>query len=476
MTANWTVAATQNTLELVKAQDLQISKNDGTSFTMSHTMGLVSITLNSTTICDSYTYTYSAYNNQGTPTQTGSNTWYASSDITGTNLPYRSSNTTAYYIKKPGAAAFTLTATQSNVFNTYKSNKRYAWTASVPVISSANTYASVDVSYSGPPYLQATWNIPCFSNIVCYTTPYAGKYEFKCWGANGGNGYSTYFFDSSINSWRMANSTEQSNGSCYSYGGKGGYTYGVLSSLAKNVSFYIGVGGGGTSTRTTRTNNSPSSTLVRAISGGYNGGGQGLELEKKSNQYCHYGGGGGGATHIATVTGLLSALTKPQVLMVAGAGGGGGGHSQRTTGGVGGNTTGGTATPIANNGHELAYGGTQTAGGSWKLNGTNTDYDATAHATKGSWGQGGNKIVVAEDVVGGGGGGGAGYYGGAAGEWSAGGGGSSYINGYSGCTQQNSTYIFTSTSMINGTNVASQAANPSGNNNGYARIMYTYIP
>ena len=440
-------------------------------------MGLAQIALNSTTIYDSYTYTYTSTTNPGTPTQSGGNTWYASSTHSGSNLPYRASNTEACYLRKPGAAAVTLTATQSNVFNTYKSTKRFAWSATAPVVSTGGTYVSVAVSYSGPPYLQATWNIPCLSGIVAYTTPYAGKYEFKCWGANGGNGYSTYFYTGAEMSYRMATATEQSNGSCYSYGGKGGYTYGTLSSLTKNITFYICVGGGGTSTRTARTNLHPAADLIRSISGGYNGGGNGAEYEKSSNEFCHYAGGGGGATHIATVTGLLKNLTKVQTLMVAGGGGGGGGHQQQETGGHAGGLAGSAGTApgtYAQNigGGGVAHGGTQNQGGGW-TNGAGVSYDMSSEATAGIYGKGGDHIT---NALHGGGGGGAGYYGGAGAYWNAGGGGSSYINGHSGCTQQNPTYVFTGTSMIAGANVASQAPNPSGNNNGYARIAYTYIP
>ena len=71
------------------------------------------------------------------------------------------------------------------------------------------------------------------------------------------------------------------------------------------------------------------------------------------------------------------------------------------------------------------------------------------------------------------GGGGAGYYGGAGGFWGAGAGGSSYINGYSGCTQQNGTYVFTGSSMTVGSSVSNK---PTNDKNGYARITYTYIP
>ena len=464
------MATDQSTLANYKSSDFQAAKASGTAFTMGHKMGLAQIALNSTTIYDSYTYTYMSTTNPGTPAQSGGNTWYASSTHSGSNLPYRASNTEACYLRKPGAAAVTLTATQSNVFNTYKSTKRFAWSATAPVVSTGGTYVSVAVSYSGPPYLQATWNIPCLSGIVAYTTPYAGKYEFKCWGANGGNGFSTYFFTGS--EYREATSAEKTNGSCYSYGGKGGYTYGVLSSLAKNITFFVCVGGAGSNSSTAHLEiYGPLVVAQRAVSGGYNGGGNGSE-RNNGNVYVHNGAGGGGATHIATATGLLQSLTKAQTLMVAGAGAGGGGHQQGETGGYAGGTSGYPGSVAGSYAMNLgiAQGGSQSQGGGWKnASGASTDYSSSTEA--GSYGKGGSN-----KNNGAGGGGGAGYYGGAGGYWNSGGGGSSYINGHSGCTQQNPTYVFTGTSMIAGANVASQAPNPSGNNNGYARIAYTYIP
>ena len=433
---------------------------------MAHKMALAEIDLKGVTIYDNYTYTYTSVSNQGTPIQTGGNIWYASSTMSSTYKPYRHSDTKAYFIRKPGAAAFTVSATQSNIFATYKSNKRYAWSASIPATSPASTYTSTAVSYSGPPYLQATWNIPCYSGIVSYITPYAGKYEFMCWGANGGNGYSTYYWTGS--GYREANSTEKGDGSCYCYGGKGGYTYGVLSSLASNVVFFVCVGGAGNNSSTVHLEtNGTFANAQKVISGGYNGGGNGSEWNN-TNVYVHNGGGGGGATHIATATGLLASLSKNQVLMVAGGGGGGGGHEAKDTGGNAGGTTGSSGAKLGNGGGELALGGTQVSGGAW-ANGV----DYSIQASKGQYGFGGSHL---SGEMGGGGGGGAGYYGGAGNYWHGGGGGSSYINGYAGCTQQNTTYIFTGTSMIAGANVASQAANPSGNNNGYCRITFTYIP
>ncbi len=464
VTAGWTVATDQSSD--IKSNDLQIAKLSGTSFSMNHQMGLAVVVLNSTTIYDSYTYTYTAYNNQGTPSTSGGNTWYASSAMSSTNKPYRYSNTKAYFIRKIGASGFDISATQSSNFSTYKQNKVYAWSASVPVVSASNSSTEVSVSYSGPPYLQATWNMPCFKAIITYTTPYAGKYAFKCWGADGGDGCSTYYYTSSGH--RAATSAEWNNGSCRCWGGNGGYTYGILSSLAKSKTFYICVGGAGT--------NASDTHQTKLLAGGYNGGGQGSEWNN-NNSFIHNGAGGGGATHIATASGLLSTLSKSAVLMVAGGGGGAGGHEAKDNGGAAGGTS-GYRSSRPSSVWALGDGGTQSAGGGWT---TPSGYVSSESgcATKGGFGYGGNHTGS-----GGGGGGGAGYYGGAGCRWNAGGGGSSYINGHSGCTQQNSTYIFTSTTMIDGANIASSAAtNPSGSYgvyrsslNGYTVIEYTFIP
>ncbi|MEG0026494.1 MAG: glycine rich domain-containing protein, partial [Bacilli bacterium] len=151
----------------------------------------------------------------------------------------------------------------------------------------------------------------------------------------------------------------------------------------------------------------------------------------------------------------------------------------------------------------------QTGGNAGGLTGTGNIYEwdqcllsRNMHGTQNSgnsFGSGGNGLSISGPSTGGGGGGG-GYYGGQADTdsnndcnpavktYSAGGGGSSFISGYSGCNAVNtngvhtgqpnhySGKIFTSSSMINGSN---SMPNPRGSGtitgnsgNGYAKITY----
>ena len=201
-----------------------------------------------------------------------------------------------------------------------------------------------------------------YSGNIKEVTLTKGKYKLEVWGAQGkGN-----------------------------KGGLGGYSVGIYN-IPSPTTVYVVVGG----------NN------------GYNGGGSSSK-----------GYNGGGATHIATRTGLLSALSsyKSSVLMVAG---GGGGMSYRSytgdyyAGGFGGGTNGGDGKIGANDGK--GAGGTQTSGGTGIKRGKN-----------GSFGKGGDDS--GEQTTGAGGGG---YYGGSSGGWNyvmldtrtgSGGGGSGYVS------------------------------------------------
>lgn len=178
-----------------------------------------------------------------------------------------------------------------------------------------------------------------------------GKYYLEAYGSMGASGSSTS-------------------------GGNGGYASGYIE-LEQGTTLYIVCGGQN-----------------------YNGGGT------RGTWGSQRGGVGGGATHIATMTGLLSAIGSSnldKILIVAGGGGGGSGESGSVKGGVGGGLTGGAT-------GKGATGGSQTTGGT---NG--------GRSTNGSFGQGGNNNT--SDVSGGGG---AGLYGGGGGTY-AGAGGSSYI-------------------------------------------------
>lgn len=212
------------------------------------------------------------------------------------------------------------------------------------------------------------------------TTPYysfkvdkSGTYKLETWGAQGGG----------------------------TLGGYGAYSIGSIS-LNKGDVLYVYVGGQGGQT-----------------TGGYNGGGAGSA--PTNNKYTD-AGAGGGATHIATTSGLLSALSAKisNILIVSGAGGGSAGWTSNYTvysaGGSAGGILGNSGILGTNSQSSGAYtlpnGGSQTAGGT-KSTGTEASGSVGAF---GKGGASGNRVY---------GGGGAGYYGG-------GGGGSSFYTSLSG--------------------------------------------
>ena len=202
-------------------------------------------------------------------------------------------------------------------------------------------------------------NCPYTGNKVSITLP-AGRYCLECWGAQGG----------------YRSSTE--------YGGKGGYSKGVLTlEEATDVFLYAGGKGG--------TNSSASSNV---ISGGFNGGGY-------RYGYC----GGGGASDIRIGTDSLYA----RVIV---AGGGGSDGNAAKGGGAGGGISGQT-TPAPN------Y-GTGGLGGQSTYSGSSTSTTATTQATSGlntsntsltygGFGFGGAGLFVKSGY---GGAGGGGWYGG----------------------------------------------------------------
>lgn len=219
----------------------------------------------------------------------------------------------------------------------------------------------------------------------------AGTYRLTCVGASG--------------NWGGNKSTTNAT---YTRVGGGGTSVGTLE-LEDDTVLYINVGGCGSTYTGT-------STSTR--NGGYNGGGN-------SNAY---GGVGGGATHIATVGGLLSALSSNQsaVIIVAGGGGGSNYYSGNSTyygnGGSGGGTSGAAGTKSGSaNTQYCGQGGTQSNGGAA---GTSSSRKGTA----GSFGQGGSNTSGTSSYASSAGGGG--WYGGGAGsnEESGGGGGSGYVN------------------------------------------------
>lgn len=274
-----------------------------------------------------------------------------------------------------------------------------------------------------------------YERIYSYTGDYQmlnllpGNYMMECWGADGGRG---------------------SGGS--NPPGIGGYTRGNISfPTLQTIYVYTGEYGNGTRTATA-----------------FNGGGHSFSGSG------HNGGRGGGASDIRLLPGSWNdpAGLKSRIMVAAGGGGamsdcGGSGATAGHGGGLSGYSSVNQNGTYVNN---SSYGGTQTAGGTYRVgsNGTN-------NGVRGSLGQGGYANTCAA-------GGGGGYYGGGAQYTSGGGGGSSFISGYEGCDALNeqgihtgqplhySGFSFTNTLMLGGDE------NPAGKNtNGYGKIKITVI-
>lgn len=239
-----------------------------------------------------------------------------------------------------------------------------------------------------------------------YELPCSGKYKLEVWGAQGGD-------------LKTADNVAS--------GGLGGYVAGEVY-LTSGTKLYVAVGGQGHSAYGDDGTDMKVGEVYTRY-GGYNGGGNGVDLRNSSASW-YYGAGGGGATHIATAKigdGQLKEYKNntDKLLIVAGGGGGAvgidGWNSNGTpakgtvTGGSGGGTTGGW--PYKNGEEQKGdtytedSPGTQQYGGGSK-NGQNSG------TVIGSFGLGGSETA----------GGGGGLYGGR-GSYAAygAGGGSGYI-------------------------------------------------
>lgn len=171
-----------------------------------------------------------------------------------------------------------------------------------------------------------------YTGDIQTTTLIPGTYTLETWGAQGGYGMNETY-----------------------RGGYGGYSAGTIT-LTESTTLYIGVGGqGGNGVSQVNTLNA----------GGYNGGGNTYGTTKK------YTGSGGGATHIALSDGLLNTLSEStnNILIVSGGGGAGAyeSASYHSTGGDAGGYVGNDGT-TTNSNYVTGKGGTQTAGGTSKLN------------------------------------------------------------------------------------------------------------
>lgn len=129
-----------------------------------------------------------------------------------------------------------------------------------------------------------------------FKIPVSGTYKLETWGASGG----------------LAASSSHS-----AEGGSGSYSAGKIK-LSKDDILYINIGGQGTDATESKT--------FKQVLGGYNGGGNGHQLNEET-----YAAGGGGATHISIKSGLLSSLEnyKPDILIVSSGGAGGYGYWEK---------------------------------------------------------------------------------------------------------------------------------------------------
>ena len=214
-----------------------------------------------------------------------------------------------------------------------------------------------------------------------------GTYKLEVWGAQGGG-----------------------------HGGKGGYSFGnISSSQGKNI--YVCCGGAGkmvTGTGYTANTQNPGGE------GGYNGGGNGGKgFQDPGCNYRIFGGsGGGGCTHIAITNRgelYLYENNKNDVLLVAGGGGG----SKFSVGGYGGGTS-GEASVYTNKDLGTSYtseGATQTNGYKFGIGQQGMDktifgfYGCEGNGGGGGGWYGGFSIQVQGNGSGVGGGGGSGHVG-----------------------------------------------------------------
>lgn len=248
----------------------------------------------------------------------------------------------------------------------------------------------------------------------------AGQYQLECWGAQGGD-YSTTIF-----------------------GGKGGYSEGVLT-LIEPTSVYVYTGGQGEKI----------TAASRATGGGFNGGGNAY-----TTNFLTCGGGGASDIRIGDSSFYTRVITA----------GGGGGAGRFVTGGYGGGLTGEDAHDYSSN-YLGGNGGTQTAAGTSYYG---TTADSTSYFNIADFGNGGS-AKTGGYVAGGGGG----WYGGGGSRNSGGGGGSGYVytestasNYPSGCLLT-SDYYLTDASTTGGNQPITEpdgttATGHSGN--GYIRI------
>ena len=227
-------------------------------------------------------------------------------------------------------------------------------------------------------------------NYVSATLP-AGTYQLECWGASGGNAYSSIIDSRTL-------------------GGNGGYSKAVLTSNASQM-LYLYVGQKGFEAGTILA----SSTYAYGPSiSAFNGGGAIYRLA--SGIAALPIASGGGATDIRFSPDLGSRIII--------AGGGGGGYSKNYDYGT-------VYAPGGYGGGNIAGDGTRTVEANGQAKGATTytsGKGSDAGVTDGSLGVGGTGAIISGTICSFGGSGGGGYFGGGAGIYGSGAGGSAYVS------------------------------------------------
>ena len=317
---NWSVQTDQSTYGQVVRSDLQIGKVNGAEAPdrpvraeMNHVMGLAKVTLKTT----SESSIVRTYTSKAAP-----HTAYAEES----GAEYQKTATSALDAASPQNALYAA----GNLWRVVKATGE-STSDGIVTLKSEQTdqdkWTEGDISFSGIGYGKIksedatsqrhfAWVAEFYYNgtgsddigygdgaYYLLEAPYTGNYKLEVYGAQGGDG-------------RQWNTYTHVNNS----GGKGGYSYGVVS-LDAGDELYVCVGGRGRWAKSVKDEHAP---------GGFNGGGYG---GTEHEDHPENAAGGGGATHIATSlqgSGVLSEYSShlADVLIVAGGGGGASGCFQ----------------------------------------------------------------------------------------------------------------------------------------------------
>ena len=368
--SSFQVASNQSAKTDLEKNDLQVGigtvSNTASSVefsSMVHSMGLAHITFAPTSVVAAR-----LFNSNGTKLRdVGTATVYANENFTPST--YSPSSHNFLRVSKPGNISFTPSS------STFTWNKN-STTLTANTATTLNVSCSKEYEYKGTPNYTYAYS----GGEQTFTTSANAEYLLEVWGAQGG-------------------------GTSYTPGGRGGYSYSLIT-FNSSQALHVYVGGSGSTYA--------SNLLTNITEGGYNGGG-GVKYNEGFGELDghQWNATGGGATHIATTSGLLNTLSSKTASVLIVAGGGGGAvewhHDnllhQYATGGAGGGLEGITGN---NTDHIPGTGGTQSSGGT----------------TGGIFGHGG---VVSTCMQGSSGGGGGWYGGGGAQDNAGGGGGSGYL-------------------------------------------------